>query len=110
MAPDTLRYYNIAFDEAANQFATDNEFVLHVRFTNTGPLVLSSVVSKMDQFPLLTPKIDGDASIVLNNTLVSQFTTLTRSQAVGRSAHIAVRNWHVTQTMSYSITAGFART
>lgn len=71
--------------------------------------MLSSVVSKMDQFPLIPPKVDGDASIVLNNTQVSQFTSLTRSQAIGRLAHIAVRNWHTTQAMSYSITAGFAR-
>ncbi len=63
----------------------------------------------MDQFPLIPPKVDGDNSIVLNNTQVSQFTALTRAQSVGRLAHIAVRNWHTTQTMSYSITAGFAR-
>jgi hypothetical protein len=109
LAPDTLRYYNIPFDEVASRFPSDNEFILHTRFSNTGPVVLSSVVSKMDQFPLIPPKVDGDASIVLNNTQVSQFTSLTRSQAIGRLAHIAVRNWHATQAMSYSITAGFAR-
>jgi hypothetical protein len=108
LAPDTLRYYNIPFDEVASRFPSDNEFILHTRFSNTGPVVLSSVVSKMDQFPLIPPKVDGDASIVLNNTQVSQFTSLTRSQAIGRLAHIAVRNWHTTQAMSYSITAGFA--
>jgi hypothetical protein len=108
LAPDTLRYYNIPFDEVASRFPSDNEFILHTRFSNTGPVVLSSVVSKMDQFPLIPPKVDGDASIVLNNTQVSQFTSLTRSQAIGRLAHIAVRNWHATQAMSYSITAGFA--